>query len=381
MKNILFFVATLMAQISLADFCSNYEIPQKFSEIKNKTETEITVFSNKKSIAAQADEILGKLLAAKSPVIQDWMSKRDLKGKSETEIVSEWRKYYAKFFLLTKYPHDNKQINSEIEKLMANINKLFSTADFRKKMEKIFSDTQKFSLKKIESFPINSELKKQISSRVKNIKLYWMKDFKKSKFKELPLDFLDWGIAYDPVNNEINMGLNALAYSNEETYMSVFAHEIGHSFDSCRWGAFYEGKWPFAKIEECLRQENTVNAKKRDDTKLDELVKNGKISTELSMSLKANPTCNKMAYPPVGVQADQLPESFADWFSAEVVSDIPNLKYQNLRLELCENKELTSGSSYPSNRLRLENIYFAHPKIRTSRVELKDKKTAYCGWN
>jgi len=247
-------------------------------------------------------------------------------------------------------------------------------------MQSIFDQSQAASINAVKNFPIKADSKSKIISRIESIKIYWMKDFKTSKFKQLPLDFLDWGIAYDPASNEINMGINALAYSNEETYLAVFSHEIGHSFDSCRWGAFFEGEWPFQKIGDCLRSTSSVDAKKRDDSKLQDLVKQGHMAADLATALKINSTCNKMVYPPMGTQADQLPESFADWFSAEVMSIIPNIKPQNIRADLCVKKELIEGSSYPTNELRLNNIYFAQPKLKSLRAELKTKSVKYCGW-
>ncbi|MBC7428247.1 MAG: hypothetical protein H7336_06520 [Bacteriovorax sp.] len=55
---------------------------------------------------------------------------------------------------------------------------------------------------------------------------------------------------------------------------------------------------------------------------MDEFIKLGKLTPDLVNALKANSTCNKLVYPGKGIQADQLPESFADWFSAEVISKI-----------------------------------------------------------
>lgn len=358
-----------------ASACSPKEVPKAYTAFKKIVDSEIKTFANTKAVAEKADATLAKLISAKSPVITGWLSKRNLGAKSEDEVVREWRDYFARNFILTKYPHKENSIDTEIEKLMSAINKEFVSKDLQKTMQNRLSQSKNAAVSLIKDLSIQEPLKKKIISRIEAIELYWMKDFKSSKFSQLPLDFLDWGIAYDPVANEINIGVNSLAYPNEETYLGVFLHEIGHSFDSCRWLAFFEGEWPFTKVGECLRSSSSVAAKKRDDSQLETLVKENKISAELATSLKANPTCNKLIYPPAGLQADQLPESFADWFSAEALATLKDLNPLNIRTDLCDDKDLTQGSSYVSNDLRLNGIYYAHPKF--SKLSNKDKTKKY----
>lgn len=360
---------------SFATACDKYQVPKIYIDTKAKVDEKIKVFSNKKFIAQRADETLSKLIAAKSPIISSWIGKRSLDSKSEDEIVREWRSYFARNFILSKHPHGDANIDKAIDLLMEEINSLFTNKKFQNKIQKLFKKAKAQSLITINSFPITDEQKKKIGHRIESIDLYWMKDFKSSKFSNLPMDFLDWGIAYDPVANEINIGINSLAYPNDETYLAVFSHEIGHSFDSCRWGTYFEGRWPFESIGECLRKTESVSAKIRDDSKMDLLATANK---DLAISLKANPTCNKLGYPPNGLQSDQLPESFADWFSAETMASIDGLKTSQLRADLCDTNELSEGSSYPSNSLRLNAIYFTHPKLKE---KSKNSTFIYCGWN
>ncbi len=198
-----------------------------------------------------------------------------------------------------------------------------------------------------------------------------MEDFATSQFKDKPLELLSWGIAYNPVPNQINMGLEGVNYPNDDTIYAVFAHEIGHSFDPCRFEAFLSksGNNPFEKVISCLRSKKSVAAKKRDDSKMDKLVKSGKLSRQLQQALLSNPTCNKLQYPPIGIQSDQIGESFADWFSAEIIHMRDSVK-KGLRADLCNVKILNQGSSYPNNLDRLQKIYLAHPSIRKG-LELK----------
>lgn len=370
---------TLLAPLfTEASTCTAPDAPKAYTSIKKTVDAEIKTFSNKKAVAQIADQTLSKLISAKSPVITAWMSKRNLETEPEDKIVKDWRDYYARNFILTKYPQGNAEIDKEIEKLMESINKSFTQKDFKKRMQSLFTKSQNASMDLVKTFPIPDASKEKILARIQSIQLYWMKDFKSSKYNQLPLDFLDWGIAYDPAANEINMGVNSLAYPNEETYLAVFLHEIGHSFDSCRW-AYFDGEWPFQKIGECLRSAESVGAKKRDDSKLEVLTKSGKIPPELSTSLKANPTCNKLIYPAGGLQADQLPESFADWFSAEALATLKNIKAANIRNDLCAEKALSEGSSYVTNELRMNAIYFVHPKFKKS-GQKNPSNTKYCTW-
>ena len=361
-------------------FCEMSPSPKDYLKLQENVTSRIRTFSGLRPIASQADAMLSKLLSAKSPVILGWIEKRDLATKGDDEIVREWREYYARNFVLNRYPQADEPVNGAIEALFKDVNEAFATQAFRAKMNSLFEKSKVAALSVLAKQPLQDAQRKAIVARVGAVQLYWMKDFKSSKFKAQPLEFLDWGIAYDPIANEINMGVNALSYPNDETYLAVFAHELGHAFDSCRWGAFFEGSWPFQKVGECLRGLDSAGALKRDDSQLEVLQKQGKLAADLAMGLRQNPTCNKQVYPPIGIQADQLPESFADWFSTETMASMEGLNLLQMRLDLCVLRELVAGSSYPENRKRLDQIYFAHPKLRPRRLDLKSKPAAYCAF-
>lgn len=355
--------------------CENYKTPESYHKIRKNIDKEIDKFVLNKAVVQESDSILDKLTKAKSPVIISWLNKPEHAGKSEEELVKLWRHYYAKNILLAKYPHENPTISREMAKTVDRIVKTNFKTSFKKRMQKIFSQVKSKAKDVIVSYRLQSE--KVILDRVNQIELYWPEKFAQAKNNSSPLDVIEWGIAYSPVENKINMGVLALLYPNDETYYSVFAHEIAHSFDSCRWGAFFEGEWPFAQVGDCLRTEKSIQAKKRDDSQLEILVKSGKLSQDLALGLKSNSTCTKTNYPPLGVQADQLPESFADWFSAEVIADFSKLSFKNIRQDLCEEKKLIAGSSYPTNKDRLEKIYFAHPLIK-QKLAIAEANDSYC---
>ena len=356
--------------------CASYELPNNYLKMKSDVEKSIDGFANSKVIADQADGILSKLITAKSPFVTSWYAKGNFKGKSEEEVAMSWRQYFARTFLLMKYPQGEAKIDLEIEKLVDGLLKKNFNKDFKKQLEKNFVAAKAGAVETITS--MNLPQNKVIIAKINSIKLYWPDHLKSARNNSIPLDLIDWGIAYDPLSNEINIGLNSLSYTNDETLIAVFAHEIGHSFDPCRWSAFYEGEWPFQKVGQCLRSDKSANAKKRDDSKLEAFQKSGKISRELVQALKANPTCNKLAYPTQGLQADQLPETFADWFSAEVIARLKNLDVSKLRLDLCEEKTLVDGSSYPANHVRQENIYYAQPVIKNLLTDKSLSKGSYC---
>ena len=214
----LFGCLTFKAHSSVEQICQNNAESSEFIKIREIIKRELISFANKKVVAEKADQTLSNLLSAKSAILINWMNKRKLNTNNEEEVVREWRLYYAQNFILSKYPHNDKLVNKEIEILISFVNSNFATMSFKEKIEKLFHKSMKFSEIAISNLGLNKKSEVKILERIKAIKLYWMKDFTQSKFKKMPLEFLDWGIAYDPVLNEINMGLNSLAYPNDEIY-------------------------------------------------------------------------------------------------------------------------------------------------------------------
>lgn len=275
------------------DYCLHSNNKEQTEKRNKELELELATFSNTPLIAQKADDTLSKLMTAKSPFIFSWIKSRSLDPDKDTEkIINLWRSYFSLNFIINKYPLQEKDTDLKIEKLFDRLTSTFFAPKLKKEFEKHFAAAKKLSLQRIESYSMNPEAKKEIILTLNSVKLYFPSHLKDSKFSNNPLEFFDWGIAYDPTSKEINIGLNALAYARDQTLVAAFAHELAHSFDSCRWGAFYKGDWPFQKVGTCLRQ----LAKPRDDSQLEELVKNKKMSPELALSLKANPTCNKTTY-------------------------------------------------------------------------------------
>lgn len=347
-----------------------------FAGVQAQIGQRITVFAAYPAVGLRADQAFASLSQAKSPVIAAWIKNSQMAKATSKEIAAAWRIYYAKHFVLPQYPQSSSEINQEIETLIDGIFSAVLPAAKRTELEKIFLVTQKLALKRVETFALDESTKRAVIAKIGAIRLYWPKEFKTSKYKSYPLEAISWGVAYDPVNNEVNVGVDALKYADRQTLMAVFAHEIGHAFDPCRWSSFFGGANPFESVTRCLRTDRSVGALSRDDSTLDAMVKSGSVAKDLAVSLRANPTCNQMAYPPIGVQADQILESFADWFSAEVIS-LQKLDTMP-RKDLCEANELNPGSAYPTNSERLARIYLAQPVIRAAAKLPADTTLAYC---
>ncbi len=338
-------------------------------------------FANSKEIATLADSLLTEFINAKSPTLFSWLKTRNFENEKEEIIATQWRLYFAKNFILADYPTKDNTINQLIINLNEDIAKFIFNKSYKTKLEKVFSKIQELSIKKINSYPIEIKIKTILSKKITKIKLHWLVKFEDSNFRNHPLEFLDWGFAYDPTHNSINIGVHALNYPFNVNLDSILAHEIGHAFDSCRWTQENPKiEWPFKKVGNCLRSEASINAKLRDDNLLEQEFKKGKISDEVYSFLKNNLTCNKSNYPPIGTQSDQLPETFADWFSAEVMSEIKKVS-ENVRYDLCENNHINPGSSYISNSERLFGIYYSNPILKSKLGNKILNTKIYCDIN
>jgi len=361
---ITFIVFTYTLTIHASNYCSNQvSINLNYLKAQKQIEKIETQLANNKTIAQKADKILLGLIQQNSPTITNWIKTRNLNPEKDDELIAQkWRQYFLTDFMFRAYPVNEQDIDILIEKHFNRINDIVFTKKNVSKFEKLFAQSQKLSIKKINSYSIAPEIKKNIINEIQKIKLYWMKDFKTSKFAKFPMEYIDWGIAFDPSTSEINMGLHSVKSPNDETVVAVFAHEIAHAFDPCRYQHIFKEENPFTKVISCLRSNESVAAKTRDDTLMENLIKRGKLSKELADELIKHPICNKSNYPPIGFQKDQINEVFADWFSAEVIAS-SSLMTKNLRADLCQENPLMKGSSYIENVDRLNKIYLANPII------------------
>lgn len=375
MKVLLLLLIGFSLYVQANEFCQQ-KIPftKNWTQFVNTKTKFIVSLKDNPVIVKEADKTLSSLLSAQSPLISNWIKKRNLNINQPEKVVKEWRSYYAENFVLKQHPSKNEALRAIVNSSIKNIYNNSFPKSQKQKFQDLFKEAKKDSISYLQKLEMDPKTKEDIIKRVSSIKLHWYKDFNKKV-----MDILSWGIAYSPSNNQVVMGLEALKYKSNETLYSVFTHEIGHSFDPCRWNAYFKTKNPFEKIVQCLRSSKSVQAKKRDDKYIPQLVQAGRLSKQLALALKYNPTCNKKEYPPIGVQADQSAESFADWFSAEVVAKSKYISTK-LRQDLCDTKKLSRGSSYPTNQNRLYKIYMANPQIkkRLSKTTSFKASALYC---
>lgn len=351
-------IAILFSLNIHASICDVDKKIEKEKLIINKTnESLITEFSKIPSVSAISFRTLSDLIKIKSPMVINWYKNRGIDPEKEPEkLALEWTKYFSKNFIIAVYPNNEASINSEIEKLFQKLLDKNFPIKKQQMINEVFEVQKTNALQFLSNLKMEDNDKNKIIEKVKAIKIYWPTNLKDSKFKNTPLEFMDWSLAYDPKNNEINIGINS-PYYDLVNLKSAILHEIAHSFDSCRWGQTEKTNWPFEKVGSCLR----TYAKTRDDSQLELLLKASRITNDEFTFFKNNPTCNNTKYPPYGIQADQLPETFADWFSSETMKET-DVK-SNLRSDLCKDVALNPGSSYLKNSDRAFKIYFANKRI------------------
>ncbi|MFG1492326.1 hypothetical protein ABMA75_02080 [Halobacteriovorax sp. ZH4_bin.1] len=376
----IFFSISLFANPTYNSYCKKVSF-DKDESIYNEIAKLKVDLANSRPIAAVADEALGSLIAKKSPVVTSWIKRRKLDINDPVNVAKQWRLYYIENIVLSSgtFKDRPKVIQDLLDKKLSAV---FTNLYTKKKialLEDSFKRAKKSALSVLEIQLGKSKALKEIEEKVKTIKIFIPKKVSGTKVAQAPRDFLEWGFSYDPKSNEINIGLEGLNFAFAKyraSLVSLMAHEIAHSFDSCRYSGFYKSKNPFESIQKCLRNSTSAGAKYRDDSQLNFLVQNKVLTKEVSDNLLANPTCNRSLYPLPGKQRDQLDEVFADWFSAEVVAH-SGIDVDNLRSELCLDKELRKGSSYISNKRRLTSLYLAQPTI-AKKLKISENEYRYC---
>lgn len=191
----------------------------------------------------------------------------------------------------------------------------------------------------------------------------------------------------DPTLANANFNGNKVTYCNGNflvkpslfEQIAVLAHELGHSLEPCK---FDQTTYYFSKIETCLRDEKSAGAVSWGFSDIEQFHKKctyleSACEKGLSLAcqdftrhgcLEESPRCLK----------DQINESFADWFSAEVFSVM--LKNNHfIKSNMPENqfidglKSIVSStcrssysieSIYPQPATRYNKILLAHPDIR-----------------
>lgn len=353
--------------VARAELCKSVKRGHQFESTKRIIDQKLYQFASSKTIAPLADETLSKLAKAQSPTLIEWGKKRNINPQNEPEkFAKEWRSFFATQFIISKYPTKMEDIDRGIESFFDQLQTdLFDEKNVTY-FKKEFQKAKDLSIQKIQSSPLDLQSKNKIIQKIQDLKIYFPSKLSGSKFEKNILEFFNWGFAYDPKTNEINLGLDVFKY-NEQNMKVALLHEIAHSFDSCRWSQNEDSTWPFEKIGLCLRK-FTLS---RDDSKLNDLKTTGYLTEEEFQFFKKNTTCHNTKYPPTGFQKDQLTETFADWFSAFAME---NEKIDfHFRDDLCEERILEPGSSYLSNTDRLYKIYLSNKKFSSLRKSKSDE--------
>ncbi|MCC6137947.1 MAG: hypothetical protein IT287_04900 [Bdellovibrionaceae bacterium] len=160
--------------------------------------------------------------------------------------------------------------------------------------------------------------------------------------------------------------------------IAVLAHELGHSMEPCLSDL---SNYFYKNVEQCLRDSHSVNAsvfgfasKKAFLQQCSQLLKaceNGMsfacANRERLGCLSGEARCSK----------DQINESFADWWSAEVLVQMVQKDPRFLKLSLAQKqngfKNIVADScdsrypfdsTYPQPQTRYNQILLAHPSVR-----------------
>ncbi len=339
--------------LAKAEICERPMWSDRAESTKRLFDKTLYQFASSKDIAPLADDTLSKLAKAQSPTLIDWGKKRNINPQTEPEkFAKEWRSYFATQFIISKYPTKVTAVDILIEQHFDNLSENLMTNQYKKYLNEQFLAAKKLALQKITNSPLEKDSKQIIINKINAVKLYFPEKLRGSKYEKSILEFLNWGLAFDPNNDEINVGLDTLKY-NEQNLKVALLHEIAHSFDTCRWSQKENSNWPFEKIGLCLRKFTLT----RDDSRLEEFKTTGYLTESEYLFFKKNQTCHNTKYPPSGIQKDQITETFADWFSAYALSDEKiNIHFRD---DLCEDKNREPGSSYLSNTDRLYKIYLS----------------------
>ena len=348
----------------------------EYSELTKKAEKKFANAGNLATIASEADSVLAKLIANKSPVLVNWLQERELDSAKEDQIAKAWRLYYFHKFVVDRYPTDNKAINRSLEGLLKDMDDMAFDQSFKSKLEKILTTVKKDAKRRFLSWPIKQKDKQSITHRIDTVQLRWFKGLASSPYANKPLSYLASSLSYDPSKHQIHVGMKTKSYPTDASLYSVLAHEIAHSFDSCQWGLYIKGDFPFKKVESCMRALEGIHVKVRDDSHMKQAILDDVISKEMSQSLQQNPTCSLPQYPPRGVQKDQWPEAFSDWFAAEMFAFGHERIKELPRPDLCRDFKANPTSSLLSPLDRLLKIYLAQPKLAA--LWPQDPAPTYC---
>jgi hypothetical protein len=314
------------------------------------------------SVAEEADQVLAKLIASKSPILMNWLAERSLQNAKEEHIAKAWRRYYLQKFVSDRFPTDNPKVNRSVEAVFDDLATLLFPEDYRKTTSQILLELQKDAKAMVRGWALPEKDKQSILHRIDTLRLQWLVDLSDSPYQRSPQSFLKTQLDYDSSKHVIHVGALTRQLPDSTTLYVRLAQAVGHAFDSCQWGMHLPSSWPFKPLVACLRDPSGVGAKTRDDRGMKQAIQKRRLRKETAQSLQQNPTCNHPDYPNESLQRDQLNSAFADWFATEVyVSSQRSSGFP--RPDLCASQKIEPFASQLPPEVRLHKIYLAHPKI------------------
>ncbi len=351
----------------------------QYLELSKFKDKKIRELANMRTFSKVADKILNQLSEKPgNPDLMKWADQSSTALTDKAKVVSLWREHFFISIMTGSFKNLKKFEKAVLTKNFQEINK--KALPYKKKMDLTlrFIEAKTLSLKFIDSTNFDKKTKTYLKDRIASIRMEWFTQIEGTRYEKSPIEYIKRDINYDPLTHSMILGFQVTRFKDPDTVTSVFAEQIAHAFDPCRWNSFQRNKkFPFQKITQCLRTKNSITAKKRGDEKLS--TKKGKkiLNVNQVKILKENPLCNTPFFPLEYDQREQINTAFADWFSAEVMSQKEKLS-DHMREDLCGVTAAAPFLAHPSGTDRLIRIYMANPKIRKKMGIEIDKKIKYC---
>lgn len=258
-------------------------------------------------------------------------------------------------------------------------------------------------IKKINSFPLTTEQKKLMASKIKS--LSFAGDDCSAFGNNINAMFVP-NAFYQPLSHTVRYCTGmAIRSSSDFTLGMIIAHEIAHSIDPCVLPMGLPARNQFGKNQNdeasktvldldqqtplknlifCLRNERSIGAKN--------------ITPEKPLTPPAsegNPSAaGKSEKPPKSLCADQIGESFCDWMAAELISEFikNNHKlttaqyingYGNAFRPLCSSPNTENSDQeprrHPHTTDRIDKILLVNPSVRKDMgCPEEHSKNIYC---
>ncbi|WP_417335290.1 hypothetical protein [Halobacteriovorax marinus] len=346
------------------------DLPSKRLEEVNKYQKEIFKnISNTRVFYKVSDQLLSKAstesFKSKKDFLTKWAASSELSPDKQSDIILEWREQFLMGVLLPSYRQLSSTQKSVLDQAFKDLHDFTFPEEIKRSYEDIFEQAKMLSYSLIDSQKFPKEVNMILKGNIARIKINWIDSIKGSQFIENPLKYFETGILFNPKYHILTIGQLASKYTDGDTILSVMIQQIAQSISPCRWSILYGNrKYPYAKVVECLQSPKSIYAKSRDDSKINQYLKEKKITQEQKNALLKYPSCNTPFYPTNGIQHDQTNIAFTDWFSSEAISQFSKLS-PKFREDLCSIGSATTLQAYPPNFERLVRIYFANEKIRS----------------